>query len=238
MFFEGKYQSRMSDYDRTGKISPEAVMQILEVAGGSHAESVKDNLVADGLNGVGWIVAEWNIRILCPMESGKELSFCTWVRGRVGTYTTFRDFSVCDADGKETVRAEATMCLFDLKNGKPVRTTEAFMQQYGAEEKTAFDSLPARLRPVAAYETETPIVLRRSDIDFNGHVHNTRYLDFAMEALPHEVYAGRTFTQIRIVYSKPITESDTVIAKYAPYEDGCFVGVYVGDTLHAMVELH
>ena len=96
-----------------------------------------------------------------------------------------------------------------------------------------------RLKEPKVYESEMPYRVRRSEIDLNGHVHNLCYLDFALEALPEDVYHNRDFHDIRITYRKEIgAEEKDVLFKYHN-EDGIHtVGIYGADgILRALVEL-
>ena len=78
-----------------------------------------------------------------------------------------------------------------------------------------FEDTPARLRAPETVLFTHPFPLRHSDIDFNGHIHNTKYLDIALEALPPHVRISASFSEIRIVYSKAIKESDEVVTNYS-----------------------
>ena len=72
------------------------------------------------------------------------------------------------------------------------------------------------------------------NIDFNGHVHNTRYLEFALEALP-ETMRCDAFRGFRIVYPKAVKDTKTVTLKYTAADDGAFVCLYSADTLCTIV---
>ena len=70
-------------------------------------------------------------------------------------------------------------------------------------------------------------------MDFNGHVHNTKYLDFALEALPDTVPRD-AFTGFRMVYPKAVKDVEAVTLKYTP--DGhrpLRVRLQCGHALHA-----
>ena len=106
---------------------------------------------------------------------------------------------------------------------------------YQPEDKTVFED-SQRLRAPSEYTSETELKLRRSDIDFNGHVHNTRYVDLAMEALPNEIFASDDFTDIHILYAKPVVERAVVKAKYVFKDSAYLVAVYADDVYCALVE--
>ena len=87
------------------------------------------------------------------------------------------------------------------------------------------------------FSFQKEIVLRRSDIDFNNHVHNLFYLDFALEALPDEVYKNEQFSSIRITYKNAITEGEQVVARYAKLDAKHIVCIFSHDVVKTLVEL-
>ena len=91
-----------------------------------------------------------------------------------------------------------------------------------------------RLRAPDTFDGEKTLPLRRSDIDFNGHVHNTKYLDFALEALPDTVPRD-AFTGFRMVYPRAVKDVEAVTLKYNLSDGNPFVCVYSADTLCTLI---
>ena len=174
MFYREDYRPRLADYDRRGRLSYEAILQILETAGSHHSDTVNDSVIAGSQSGIAWILADWHIRIQKRPESGDELHIVTWVRGKARASAILRGFLVTDKSGNEMLRAEARTALYDAERGRPTRISEALFAAYGPEEKTVFEEGAVRLHPLEHYQCAVPLFLRRSDIDFNNHVHNTR----------------------------------------------------------------
>ncbi|MBO7136007.1 MAG: hypothetical protein J6V73_05210, partial [Spirochaetaceae bacterium] len=85
---------------------------------------------------------------------------------------------------------------------------------------------------------EKTVEIRRSDIDFNDHVHNLVYLDYAMQALPEEVYKSAKFQSLRVTYKTAVTSGGSVRCKYAQIEDKHIVFIYnEEDQLCTMIQL-
>ena len=59
----------------------------------------------------------------------------------------------------------------------------------------------------------------RRDIDTNRHVNNLHYLDYALEALPEEVYRDLPET-VDISFRKQILQGTPIQCLYARTEDG------------------
>lgn len=238
MLYKETYQPRVSDYDRDGKMSYEAILQILETAGSHHSDRAGDNVIDGSQNGVAWILTDWRVRIIRRTDSKEELHITTWVRGKAPASTVFRDFILTDDNGNEVIRAEAKFALLDLAVGKLTRISEELFASYQPEDKSVFDTAAPRLRAPAEYGFEQTIILRRSDIDFNSHVHNTRYVDFALEALPSSIYAKNNICEFRIVYMKPIKEDSAVTVKRFGDEKRYLICFYSDDVFCTLCEFN
>ena len=236
MFYKEKYSPRPGDYNRNGKLSYEAVLQILENTAGNHSAYSGDSIADANKSGIAWILTEWRVVIVRRPENGEPLNITTWVRGKAPASSVYRDFILTDENGTEVIRAEAKFALFDIASSRLTRISEELFASYLPEDKTVFDNL-RKLRAPSVFTAETEIGLRRSDIDFNGHVHNTRYIDLAMEAIPEEHYADDSFTEFHIVYYKPVFENSAVRAQYLVKDTSHFVSIFADDVCCALVEL-
>lgn len=214
MIYQKTYISRPSDFGRYGNLSYEAILQILESAASEHSSNSGDSLADANKNGIAWILTEWRVKISRRPENGETLHIATWVRGKAPASIVYRDFLVKDRNGAEIIRAEAKFVLYDLRTERLTRISEELFSSYQPENMTIFEE-NARLRAPSEYITEKSIPLRRSDIDFNGHVHNTRYIDLAMETVSQADFEKDSFSEIRIAYSKPLKENDSVCGKVA-----------------------
>ena len=122
----------------------------------------------------------------------------------------------------------------DLQNGKLVRITPEMMGNYNPEPELQHTFRFAKLKEPAVYDREKPLAVRITDIDFNDHVHNTVYFDYALDMLENtqEFISG-----FRILYKKPLMYKDTATVKIANTDGGCTVGIYKEDVLYTLVEI-
>lgn len=224
-YYQKTYTPRPSDYNRYGRLSYEAILQILESAGSDHSAMAGDSLADANKNGIAWILTEWRVKILRRPENGESFRITTWVRGRAPASAVYRDFVLTDRNGAEVIRAEAKFALFDLATSRLTRISEDLFASYQLEEKTVFEDVQ-RLRAPSEYTLETEVSLRRSDIDFNGHVHNTRYVDLALEALPKDFFENDSVSEIRVSYMKPITEDNKVTLNYVHSGNGENIAIH------------
>ncbi|MBP5451989.1 MAG: hypothetical protein J6Y16_07115, partial [Treponema sp.] len=65
--------------------------------------------------------------------------------------------------------------------------------------------------------------------DFNDHVHNLTYLDYALEGLPEEVFNKRDFKKLRISYKLAVKAGEEIVCKYAQTEGRHICCIYGKD---------
>lgn len=231
MIHQEVYEPRISDYDQNGLLSLEAILEICENAGNHHSMRANDNVIENSRKGIAWILAEWNVRIKQRPNNGDILTISTWIRNEALSSRVHRDIVILDKDGRESILARATFVLFDLQTQRPVCISPDIIKAYQPESVASLDFNAARLREPQSYETEQHVQLRRTDIDFNGHVHNARYISLALEALPMNIYESDKFSSFRILYRSPLATMSPVTIRSHTTEDGLIIGFYTQDNV-------
>lgn len=237
MYYQESIIPRISDFDRYGRLSYTALLHLLENIGSRHSDHVNDNILDGSGSGIAWILTDWRLHIERLPDDNGELLLKTWGRGKAPSSIVYRDFTVQNSDGETIVAADSKFALLDLANGKLTKISRELFDSYGPEEETVFDSPIPRLREPAEFEGSSIVSLRRSDIDFNGHMHNSRYLDIALEVLPAELCGSGFFGDIHIVYRRPVKEGSEVALRYTFGSDGGIIGLFTDDTLCSLIEL-
>lgn len=239
MRYEESCAPRIWDYDAKGRMFLPAALRILEDIASRHAAHVGDLVIENAQRGRAWFIVGWSVQILARPVYPAPLRVCTWVRNTSRKSSILREYEIADASGAPLVRGLSKMVLFDLHKGLIMPVDDALYALYAPEDSALYDEpdLP-RLHEPEAYLTAAPIPLRRSDIDFNGHVHNLSYLYLALEALPEDVYRQDDFSRLRMVFRKAVQANERIECRYAAYNGVHTVGVYGEDgVLRALTEL-
>ena len=140
MFYSELYKPRPSDYTKKGKISFEAILQIMESVADNHSESVGDSVAEANKKGIAWILTEWRVKIIRRPENGEKLHVTTWIRGKAPASIVYRDFLITDENGSDIIEAEAKFALFDLNTKSLVRVDEELFMSYQPEKKNILRS--------------------------------------------------------------------------------------------------
>ena len=238
MIFEITYIPVIEDFGRNGKISPTAVLKIMENAGSHHSDYANDSILEGCRDGHGWVLTDWRLEILEYPVYRTDIRVQTWTEAGKVIFGTTRNFLMFDASGKMLAKGSSKWVRLDLNTGRPVKIEPELMERYSPEDKTVFDDKMPKISEAESWTAEKAIQLRRSDIDFNNHLHNLSYLDFAMDMLPEAVYNKGSYKNIRISYKNAVKEGESIVARYSASEDRHLVGIYGDDgSLKTLVEL-
>lgn len=219
MFVELKYTPTLEDLDGKGQYELYSLFKMLENAGSQHSDKANDNVIQSTNNGRAWVLTDWYAEFESYPKEKDDIKVITWSEKLSQTFIVGRDYELY-SNGKIFGKATSRWVILDINSGRPLRIDDSLISQYEPEDKLVFaeTKLP-RIAMPEAYSIEKEIQLRRTDIDYNGHVHNLNYINYAMEVLPEEVYNKRDFKHIHITYKMAIFPGEKIIAKYA-FADG------------------
>lgn len=180
------------DVDGNGYCRPSALLGHLQEAATLAAETGgfgRDRLM-EICNGFWMLVRLW-YRLERPLRWGERVTIRTWHRGGKSALS-YRDFDLrC---GEEYV-GEAVSCwvLADRESRKLIRLRDIAILEETTGGELCKDKTLSKLRMPKEMEELERRIMRYSDTDINGHVNNTRYADFACDALGMEHMDGGEF---------------------------------------------
>lgn len=229
MFFQHDIKPLADTWGISGNITINAILNLLDDIAMQHAASTGDDVLARSQNAINWIMTGWDIRIQKLPKNNEALTIKTWVNNKISISSSTREFLVKDSLGDECIKAQAYISIFDLNKNRPVRITDADLARYQPEADTVIENPVKKIATPKSFVSEVSTHIRRSDIDFNEHVHNTQYLTLAMEALPEDLYKAQNFQAIRINFKKPLLLNDLAQIKLSQTETGYTIGIYKED---------
>ena len=184
MKFTQRYTVKWHDTDANRTIRPSALVTYLQETANEHVTHT--GLSLDQMRdqyGLAFILGGLSVRVYEPLFSGDEIEVETWTCGARG-FRHNRCFSV--TRGTKTV-AEATSqwALIKLADGSLVKV-EDMPYHIEPEEPITLSGLPTRLKmpPLDEMEFAGERRIVYSDIDYNGHMNNTRYPDMFCDFIP------------------------------------------------------
>ncbi len=237
MKYREKAVTRIEDFDDRGKLTPTAMLKLFENAAVHHSNAVTDHVMDDSLKGIAWVLMEWRVEIARQPDFRDALSVETWVTGSAPASRSRRQARLVDGSGETAVRAEAKFALYDMVNKRVAEIGEELFTKYQPEAERLFDGDLPRFTVPEDCEGEKEIAVRRADMDFNGHVHNTVYLDYAAELLPWRAPEGKRPAAFRVLYLRQLTRAGSVTVRGGEKDGEWKIGIFSEGKLAAGVEV-
>ena len=203
---EEKFWIRTYECRVNGKIKIFSLMQYLQEIAALHAEQL--GLGFDKLNEMGgyWVLS--NIRIEIKRLPGRddEVTLKTWPSGYSRTIAT-REFVGKDQNDSELFRAGSEWMVLNKQTN---RLKNLFKLDLNLP-KTGIKALPDelhRLEPNGDYKKVDVVCVPLSAIDLNGHVNNTEYVRWGIDALSRTFKLNKNIRSVQATYLSEVFEGD------------------------------
>ncbi len=185
MIYQQSLVTRWHDTDATLSVRPSQLLVYMQEMAFCHLDAAGKNLdVLRENEGLAFILTRLTLKFYRPIRPMEPITAATWIGEGKGVNFP-RYFRLTGEDGTVAAEGASSWVLLNLKTHLPVRAAD-FSYGFAPEEPLPF-ATPRRL----ALPDEMVEVGQRkivySDIDYNGHMNNTRYPDMICDYLPEGV---------------------------------------------------
>lgn len=174
--------------------------------------------------GIAWLLLSWHIKIYSYPKADMNIEIKTWSRKIKGAHA-FRGFEVEDENGNLVAHADSMWALVNIDTGRPLRPFDDMLELYGEIDRTFFDDEKVRIDIPEKIDSNICLKIQRRDIDTNRHCNNTKYIEFALEIIPEDVYHVKNVSELEIVYKKQVVYGDSVDVSLTKVDENKFVNV-------------
>ena len=188
------------EVDAFGALAVPALSGYLQEIAGRHAAELGVGL--DGLRarGLTWVLARQRLELLREVALGDTLTIETWPSG-LDRLAATREFVARRGDGEEAARATTLWYVLDVATRRVVRPDEVLDPALPRERTPSVVPIPhAKLPELSHWELQKRFHVRYADIDTNLHVTNASYLEWAVEAMPIELWRGSRLALVEVQY--------------------------------------
>lgn len=212
------------DVDMNKRLTNRALLEMFSNITMYHGMLV-GHTATQGTSPVSWMAMNYKMKVMKRPEMFSTIRVVTWVSG-YSRVRADREFVAYDEAGETVAAASAIWIAIDGETGNPLRMTDELMQGFGPEEGSNFPGYKYMNPRKIAFEPQTTreVGIHRSMADYNGHVHNSTYIEVAQEALPEELCRG-TFDDIEIAYKNEIPIGGKVNLEYREDDGVCIIAI-------------
>ena len=188
--------------DMNGHIKlPDVILLSLQVSGMQSIElGVSDKAILENYNLV-WIITDYDIEVVRLPRFAEEITIETEALSYNRLFC-YRRFTIYDEAGQDLIHMMATFVLMDRDSRKVQAVESEIVAPYQSE----FDK---KLIRGPKYESlEEPFSkdyhVRFYDLDMNGHVNNSKYLDWIFEVMGADFLTHYIPKKINLKYVKEV----------------------------------
>lgn len=198
--YEDVYSLRAADFDRWSNLRPAAIMDLFQDIAGRHANELGVGFKAMLEKNIVWVLVRLRFRILKDAQMYQRVCVRTWPLppDRVGCQ---REYLICDENGETIVEGSSEWVHMDISARRIIAGGFNYPLSEFCEER----NFPGRFPRIRGFESEGDVYTflpPYSDFDMNGHVNNTKYANFVMDALPPE--EGQKLKEFMIEYHREV----------------------------------
>lgn len=157
-----------------------------------------------------WVLTRIRVEFTRIPGLNESITVATWPHPP-GKIEFERDFRVCDRNGDAIIRAKSIWVIIDTKTRELRKSDYIHMDYPEYTEGHALDSRPGKLRPSFKPEPVYRKTVGYSDVDFNGHINNSRYIDYIMDCFSVESHKQYMIKAMEVNYIKEAFPGDTLL---------------------------
>ena len=187
------------DVDPSGGITPFQVFDYFQKAAIRHAEDLGVGRAALAGRALVWILSRMSISIDRRLQLDESAELRSWPRGFEKLFAV-RDYDMIDERGEVCVRGRAYWLLLDIEKRRPLPPARLGITLPANDGLDALDASAKGLSEAAGLVRAAERAVRYSDIDYNGHVNNARYIQWIQDSLPDAVLTGAKTIRLDINY--------------------------------------
>lgn len=203
--------------DCFGRLKPSMLLFYVQEVAGIHATSLGAGFDALAVKNLFWAILRTRVQITRLPMSGETIRVETWPMP-TSRVAYPRSVVAYDAAGNEVFRAISLWCLMDTESRSMVLPGKSGVMVDGTLRGNEL-AVPGSLAIKELANTQTRNV-RFADLDCNGHMNNTRYLEWIGDLLPSAFHREHTPKEFTVCYHSEALEGEALDIHYEMKDGG------------------
>ena len=211
-----------NDVDNHYDLKISSLFKYLQQVSTNHAEKIglgKKDTVDKGMF---WVITRMKV-VIYKMPKMLDTIRVTTHPGNILMFVFPRFYEIYSEEGELLVAASSSWALLDNDTHKVIMKPNVDYSKYVGEKLDEDIALPEKVT-FLVLEKEEERKVRYSDIDLNGHLNNTKYIEYIVDTHDINFYQNRRIQEIVINYEKEIKDGDIVTIYSDHQEEETIVG--------------
>lgn len=198
--FQKNFEITDLHVDRYDRLLPSKILYFAQEVAGMDSTDQAESLAAQNLF---WAVARHRVQVSRLPKLGETVRIETWPMPTTRVAYP-RNMVAYDQEGRECFRSITLWVLMNLDTRKMITPGKSGIVVAGTLRGGELPSPAGLIIPPMGSHRERTVCL--TDLDRNGHMNNTRYMDWIYDLLPSAFHAGHAVKEFTVCYLSEATE--------------------------------
>ena len=191
-----------------GRLKTSMLLYFIQEVAGKHFEQLSMDYDSLESRGLFWAITRHKVQITRIPRHGETIRVETWPMPTTRVAYP-RSVVAYDEQGNECFRAITLWVLMDLQNRAMVLPGKSGIEVAGTLRGNELSS-PLGL-PAKALRNRKSRTVAFTDLDRNGHMNNTKYLDWLDDLLPSSFHGTREVKELTLCYLSEAREGQDLV---------------------------
>ncbi len=203
MVYEKCYELRAADFDRYDRIRPASVLSLFQDVAGIHANELGIGFSELMARQTIWVLTKVRYRVVGQLRRYETVRVRTWPLppARINFR---REYCIEAADGTPLVYGTSEWVIVHSEKRRVLPATNVYPEGRDYCTDTFFEGRLAKVPQFEAAGEGRRVVPTFTQLDINGHINNTCYADYVMDALSPA--SGVKVRELQIDYHRELVE--------------------------------
>lgn len=180
--FSKSFDLRTSDFDKNQRLHPSAILDLFQVVAGEHANILGCGIDALAGKDLLWVLVRTKYLVLKQPKMFSRVVVKTWplAPSRVGFQ---REYLMENEAGEPLVKASSDWVIINSSTRKIAPASNIYPEGLVHLEDKSFEGRLSKIADFEVTDNGISVIPGYSQLDMNGHVNNTKYANYVLDAL-------------------------------------------------------
>ena len=216
-FYQQNFTITDNCVDCFGRLKPSMILYYVQEVAGRHFDRISMDYDALAQKGMIWVIIRQKVQITRIPQRGETIRVETWPMPTTRVAYP-RSVVAYDADGNEVFRSISIWVLMDIRSRSMILPGKSGVSVVGTlrgNELTAPNALPAK--NLLNHRSRS---VGFTDLDRNGHMNNTKYMDWIDDLIPSAFHQEHDLKELTVCFMSEAREGQELSMQWGFLEDG------------------
>lgn len=180
--WEKEYTLRASDFDKYNRIKPSAILELFQDAAGQHALEIGVGFDEMIKRSYLWVLTKIKFKIISNPQNYQKIVIKTWpIAPNKLSYR--REYCIESDSGERLITGSSEWVVMHSEKRRLIADQNLYPFTEGFHTELMFEDKLTKIHDFEAIGTPRVVNAGFSELDVNNHVNNTKYANYAMDAI-------------------------------------------------------